>query len=139
MAFFDCGVSFHGNSPPEISWKHGSSDLNFTLSFENETYALARMSLIASEEDDGNVYICHVNFPTVHNGYICQTLPKLKVYCEYSLVNCKPITIEFVRFASKMYSGIFIAHFDIMLNIKGPSLLNVFGRKLWLQVPVMYL
>lgn len=85
QAFFDCGVSFHGNNPPEISWRHSNKDLNYSLVYENETYALARLSLVASQEDDGNVYICHVNFPSVHNGIICQTLPKLKVYCKYNI------------------------------------------------------
>lgn len=85
QAFFDCGVSFHGNNPPEISWKHDNKDLNYSLVYKNETYALARLSLVASEEDDGNVYICQVTFPSVHNGFICQTLPKLKVYCKYDI------------------------------------------------------
>lgn len=79
QAFFDCGVSFHGNNPPKISWKHDNKDLNYSLVYKNKTYTLARLSLVASEEDDGNVYICQVTFPSVH-GFICQTLPKLKVY-----------------------------------------------------------
>ncbi|XP_061183604.1 fibroblast growth factor receptor homolog 1-like [Saccostrea echinata] len=80
QAYFDCSVNFHGNNRPEVSWKHGNRGLNFSVDFENETYTLARMSLNASEEDDGKVFICHVTFPYVHNGFICQALPKLKVY-----------------------------------------------------------
>ncbi|XP_056012377.1 fibroblast growth factor receptor 3-like isoform X3 [Ostrea edulis] len=79
-AYFDCSVNFRGNQPAKLSWRHGNKALNFSVDFENDTYALARMSMVATEEDDGNVYICHVTFPGVHNGFICQTLPKLTVY-----------------------------------------------------------
>lgn len=93
-AYFDCSVNFRGNQPAKLSWRHGNKALNFSVDFENDTYALARMSMVATEEDDGNVYICHVTFPGVHNGFICQTLPKLTVYCMSALIYKLDIIIQ---------------------------------------------
>ncbi|XP_060080068.1 fibroblast growth factor receptor 2-like [Ylistrum balloti] len=86
QAKFECHVKYMGSKPPTLSWRHGNKHLNQTTYEHNATYVISTMSFVATYEDDGHVYYCHIEYPKIFSSY-CSTSPPLKVYSPVHLMS----------------------------------------------------
>ncbi|XP_033758518.1 fibroblast growth factor receptor 4-like [Pecten maximus] len=86
QAQFECHVKYRGSEPPTLSWRHGNKHLNQTTVEHNSTYVVSTMSFLATYEDDGHVYYCHIEYPQIFSSY-CSTSPPLKVYSPVHLMS----------------------------------------------------
>ncbi|XP_021364979.1 fibroblast growth factor receptor 4-like [Mizuhopecten yessoensis] len=85
QAKFECHVKYRGSEAPVLSWRHGNKQLNQTTIEHNDTYVVSTMSFLATYEDDGHVYYCHIEYQQIFSSY-CSTTPPLKVYSPVHLL-----------------------------------------------------
>ncbi|KAK3107410.1 hypothetical protein FSP39_013946 [Pinctada imbricata] len=84
-ASFDCEVTYNGNQPPRLSWKHDKQNLTNSYRSESDPDLPNKTEVVttyftALREYDGFVYGCHVTYPNTDFQYLCQARKKLNIF-----------------------------------------------------------